>query len=245
MQSSSLFKVAALAALLLAALGHAGSLRVTGSGVVRVTGSGALRAAGVAPVWLATASGGASNAQTVALTGVDSSGAGIGVVCAASSGDLNIADNKSGTWTEIDNQGTSVFARLYKATNLTWGSNTVVTIGLSGTTRTPSAVVGFISGVTASGTPAKSSASATVLQAGSITPGNATNVAIACLTSGAAITAAITEGFTIAAQVPYVDGQYLGSALAYKVQSAATAFNPEWSWSGTVAARAINVSLVP
>lgn len=195
---------------------------------------------------IASGAAGSTNAHTVNMPSLNSTGSSVGYMCTSSAGNLIVTDNKGGTWTELDVQGASTEARLWKGTGAAWGSGHVVSIVENGT-RYPAGVVAFFSGVTQNGTPVKNSSdSATSIQHGSITPSNATNVLIACLAaSGSTSTVSVNGGYTMTGQVGYTDGEHLGVAMAHLVQSAATAGNPTLSWTNVVAARAIGAAAVP
>lgn len=234
---------------LLAALpvfGAEPTLKVTGSGAIKVVGSGAIRAASGSTITLvASGAAGSTNAQTVDLPSLNSTGASIGFLCTSSSGSLAMFDNKGGTFTELETQGPSIEARLIKITGATWGTGHVVSLGTGGATRTPAGAVAFFSGVTMHGAAVKIGDTGTTFQPGSVTPGAANNVAVTCLASGAAITESINNGFIIANQFDYTDPNNLGVALAYKIQTSATNVDPVWTSSATVAGRAITIVGVP
>lgn len=98
----------------------------------------------------------------------------------------------------------------------------------AGSTTTPGGVVdGQSAGGTANGT--------TTVQPGGYTPGADGRLFVTTITtdSDPLGNLSIDSGFTISNRVPYVAGDYFGSASAYFVQGAAGAKNPTWSDSLT------------
>lgn len=75
-----------------------------------------------------------------------------------------------------------------------------------------------------------SSASATSIQPGSLTPSQNGCLIVSVLCKWATTNAvSIDSGFTISDQIPNGSGTNLGSAMAYLVQGTAAAVNPNWS----------------
>lgn len=81
-------------------------------------------------------------------------------------------------------------------------------------------------------------AGATSLSTGSVTPSEDNMLLISVLSFGASNTAAINSSFTISHQGNYSAATNYGGAQAYKVQSSAGAENPQWSWGASTAAAA-------
>lgn len=201
---------------------------------------------GGSAAYVAGTGAGSSNAQTVTTSAIDTTGATAIYACTSSIGNLVLNDSKSNGWTEIDVQGTSTEARLWKANGTPIvGSGHTFSVANNGT-RYPTIIVAAFSGVTTNGTPVKNTVTGTSLAPGSVTPSNATNILVSCLAAGNNTgTIAIDSGYTIVSSVAYVDAQHMTGSMAYKVQSAATAGNPTWSWANSNDARAIHAALVP
>ena len=83
------------------------------------------------------------------------------------------------------------------------------------------------------------------IQAGSITPPVNDSLVIAGLSYRQTSAVSIDSGFTIAEQRPFITSVAVGSALAYLIQTTATAVNPQWSWTGNSQSGATNVAFVP
>lgn len=195
--------------------------------------------------FVAAGGAGSTNAHTVDMPSLNSTGASVGYFCTSSLGALTVSDNKSGTWTQVTSQGTGTEARLWKGTGASWGSGHIVSITENGT-RNPSGVVIFLAGVTQNDNPVGNSLTSTTIVPGSVTPSNSTNVLISCLAAAYGVgTASINGGYTVAAQVDAVDNQHVATALGYLIQSSATAGNPTWTVNSNNDLRAINVALVP
>lgn len=195
---------------------------------------------------VASGAKGSTNAQTVDLDPLDSTGATFGVFCTGSIGNLTVADNRSGTWTEIELQGGGTELRMWTRSGGTYGTNTIVSVTNNGT-RYPSGAVGFYSGATNVSTRTKSTGDGvTTISPGSITPAAANNLMIACLAAGNVTgTTSIGSSYTIRGQVTYVDGQRMTVALADLIQTSATAQNPQWTVANNSSLRAMQAAVTP
>jgi hypothetical protein len=70
---------------------------------------------------------------------------------------------------------------------------------------------------------------------GSVTPTGANNLVISCCSFGATATPSVNESMKLVYAQTWVDLSNMGGSLAYKIQTAATAINPEWTASGSTA----------
>lgn len=90
-----------------------------------------------------------------------------------------------------------------------------------------------------------SNSSASTIQGGSITPGSNFEIVIAsvCQAQFPGLVFSINQGFIIPQQVAASASHNYGNAVAYLIQTTATAQNPTWTATGTTQAMgAINVS---
>lgn len=158
-----------------------------------------------------------------------------------------ITDSKGNTWTPLNQPATGgKSTRLVYAWNATVGSGHTFTV--SGTDNFPALSISWWSGSqTASDPFDQQTAGGTVpfsntVQPGSVTPGTDNQVVITGL-SGDANTAAptINLGFTVIGTVLDNNAGHQNSALAYEIQTTATARNPTWtapatgSWAAAIA----------
>lgn len=80
---------------------------------------------------------------------------------------------------------------------------------------------------------------ATSLATGSVTPGEDNEVLVTGIGAGSpAATFSGVTGFTISDQLAFSSGNYMGGALAYQIQTTATARNPSWTLSTSAACAA-------
>lgn len=81
-------------------------------------------------------------------------------------------------------------------------------------------------------------AGATSLQAGSVTPSKNNCLVIAAIGYRDTTALAINGGFIITDQCPFIGATAIGSGLGYLIQTTAAAANPTWSWTNSVGAAA-------
>lgn len=157
----------------------------------------------------------------------------IGYIPGGGNGTGIFSDSKSNTWAPRTAQSTSDIAlRFFDAVSSpTVGSGHTFTV--TGTAIYASEAVLAIAGSGAFDQ--QNGATATnvsVLSTGSVTPGEDNEIVIAVIaTRNNAGTFSIDNGFTIAQQLDN-DGNRFAIGMAYKIQTTATAVNPQWSWPG-------------
>ncbi len=197
----------------------------------------------------------ASNAtNTATTTGVTTTGATALLTAVSTFANAillgsDMADSNTNVWYQVGLPQPSGNARLtfFLAASPTVGSAHTVTV----TTPNLAPSVAFVAlsgcGPTSFwGTQASTAVSsgATSLAAGSLTPGVNNAIVIAALACSAAISSlSIGGGFTMLDSVPSGPGEIL--AIAYLIQTTATAANPTWSWTGSSACAAALTYLVP
>lgn len=207
----------------------------------------AFTGAAVAPViaLLTHTAAGSTTSNNVTTTGIDTSGANLVVIAVTGYGGTAIAptDSKSNTWTGLTLQVTTGTARsrLFYCSPCTVGSGHTFTITTTG--GYPSLAVASFSNILASSpSDVETGAitnSGTTLSTGSITPSQNNELIVSGIAAGATgdpdggVAKTIGAGMAIIDQVLYGGGTHLSGGLAYKVQTAATAINPAWSWAAT------------
>jgi hypothetical protein len=174
---------------------------------------------------------------TVTTDPIDTSGANLIVILLtgyAAQPENAVSDSYGNTWTQLTVQETLVTrARLFYCP--------VPTVGSSHTFSTDSVGSGYpclfvlaVSGAASTQTPQQSgtvnSSGVTTVQPGSITPAENNELIVAGLAHSIAVTGiAIGSSFTLSEEQ---EGGMPG-ALAYQIQTTATARNPAWSWNET------------
>lgn len=177
----------------------------------------------------------------VTTPGVDTTGATLLVVVVTdwpNTGPSGIADSKGNTWHALTSQTTTSRNRILYA----WDhGGSALSVGSGHTVSTTSGNFQTINFLAFSGTRTSSdplgqqngtTANASSVSPGSITPATNGEVVIAGLGGDGSNTLSINSGFTITDQDPFVGGAHFGGAAAYFVQSTAAAINPAWSASG-------------
>jgi hypothetical protein len=196
-----------------------------------------------------SASGCTASSSSVTTAGVNTTGANFIAVCIAdaTSGTalaVSLSDSKSNSWTALTTYhptGTSDrVAILYAQGSLNVGTGHTFTWSGS----FPAIAVIAFSGVASSPHDQENGAGATSvssLQPGSITPGVANELLLACVGTLSTQTAlAINSPFTASNVLNATSGTTnVGIGMAYQIQTTATAENPTWSW--TTAVNAMNV----
>lgn len=158
----------------------------------------------------------------------------VGVALSANSGAL--LDSYSNIWTPLT-QFADVFndrwIQLFYAKNATVGSGH--TFSWSGTGNFPAICFAAFSGVDTSSPfdveNGNTNTLASSTTTGSVTPGSANELLITALEYDDGNTASIDSGFTITDQNPHTGFGWTGIAMAYLIETTATAKNPTWSWT--------------
>jgi hypothetical protein len=159
-----------------------------------------------------------------------------------------VSDSKSNVWQVVagntiqSNSGVDV----YFSINPTVGTGHTFTLA---TANNPTFCVAAFSGTATSFVTSKSliasSASATSLTTGNITPEVANCLMISALSNRVQTTYAVDSSYTITDQFSFIAGSQIGSALGYLVETNATAQNPSWSWTGAGVGAMINLYVQP
>lgn len=183
------------------------------------------------------AAGGTQN--TVTTTGVDTTGANLLIVCVSfdTTSTQTISDSKSNTWTALTKTtSSSAGAVCYYSKNPTVGASH--TFSNTGASNFSSIFMEAFSGAdTSSPFDQENGAtnSSTTLQPGSVTPSQNNEVIVTFLgfnTAGTPIS--IDGGFTQSdTAVDFSSGNHYGGAMAYLIQTSATAANPTWTRTNT------------
>ncbi len=174
-----------------------------------------------------------SSAKTTGTSaGIDTTGATLLVIVqSAVSGMSAPSDSKGNTWTKLTEQGGSGVTAIYYAANPTVGTGHTFT---QGGTAGSLAVAAFSGALTVAPFDQQSGAAwdgSSPDAAGSVTPSENNELVIAG--AGSSFTGpSIDGGFTIAQYTDFVGGTNYGSALAYLIQTTATAANPSWTTTG-------------
>lgn len=170
---------------------------------------------------------------------IDTSGADLLIALIA---DYNVnattlSDSKSNSYTSsISKIQAATEAQLYYKTSPTVGSSHSFTA--SSTAGYPSICASSFSGAGASPFDQSSTAGAsgvTSLATGSVTPSEDNELIVASIAWQNSITGlAIDSSFTIIEEQSVTPAINFGSAIAYLIQTSASAVNPTWSWTGSV-----------
>lgn len=177
--------------------------------------------------------------NSVTSNAIDTTGATLLIVATNSSGSAAIpviSDNKGNTWNTLTT---------YSRTVISYAVNPTVGTGHTFTgTRTssfPSIVVGAFSGAKLSSPfdqqNGATTASATSLSTGSITPTENDELLVFALGRNASSAVSVNVGSILEDQAN-APGTAYGIAIGYEIQTTATARNPQFSWSGATGAGA-------
>jgi hypothetical protein len=155
-----------------------------------------------------------------------------------------LSDSSGNTWTPLTitaANGAGELTRLfYVSAPSVSASHTFM---FTGSGIFPAICVAAFSGVPVSPFDAEAvnpSGSGTTVQPTGITPSQNNELLVTALTFDATgFTLSIDQGFTILDAQDYRSGQNFGGALAYLIQSTATAVNPTWTISGSVTTQAV------
>lgn len=148
-----------------------------------------------------------------------------------------LTDAYSNTWTSLTGQGciTSLIkAQLFYCNPPSNKVGANHTFTLTGSTVYPALCVLAVTGSAASPFDVENGASnitvGSTAQGGTVTPSVDNEIVISGYVCGTpSTTYSINQGFTISDQLAYTSGQADGCALAYLIQTTATAQNPTWT----------------
>ncbi len=166
---------------------------------------------------------------------VDTTGASLLVAYSASgAADAVITDSKSNTWTRLTER-TSAFSgqeAIFYIENPTVGTNHTFTSGGLGNVD-PGLVVVAFSGAAISGVfDQESSINGTTspAQPGSVTPSEDNELIVTCC-GGTISGFGAPSGYTLQESLDVSSGANYGVAIAYKIQTSASAENPSWTFT--------------
>lgn len=190
---------------------------------------------------------GKGGATPLASAAIDTTGATLIVVTASAAGigpqTLSVSDNKGNTWTALTAQeqtsSNSARVQLYYTIPTSVGSGHTFTVTATGTGFGGTGVeVEAFSGTAASSVfdvenQGQVNASATI-QPGSVAPNNANSVVISADTTDANfVVSSVNSSFTI---TDNNGATKANTAMAYIIQTSASAVNPTWTNSGSAGA---------
>jgi len=216
--------------------------------IVRIPGPGgtAPSGGGGGPVFVNSVCGGGSTSSSQAFTSaVDMTVNGgasvilIGTSTYSANGPSNAPGDGTNTYTEVSHPGWSTSTQ----GQWQWWYKESPTVTSSMVFSTPSltisfpelCVIGFGGTITGGGDSAVTqgtNVNATTLTIPSGTPGHNAEVIVAGISISAAATMAINGSFTGLKEVNYNLGTAFGAAIAYWIQTTATASGPQWSGPG-------------
>lgn len=185
--------------------------------------------------------GATTNVNNIPSASVTTTGASILIAVTSAfvgANPINMADSKGNTWSKLtERAGTFLRVQIHYVANPSVGTLHTFTATESGGGALTSEIAAFSDAITTSPFDQQNGAtsdSTSTLATGSITPGQNSELIIAGLTDAYTGTVSINGGFTITNQQPFVSSPtQWGSALAYLIQTTATAANPTWT-SGVV-----------
>ncbi len=186
------------------------------------------------------------NADTTSVTtdAINTSTADFIVLCVSAVGNFGantVSDNKSNSWNALTYRGSGTAGiQFYWSVPTTVGSGHTFQVTTSGNSSYPSICVAAFSGgkqtapndqqngADGAGNPTVSS--------GSITPSEDNCLIVSAVSASSGSTPAVDSGMTV---IETEDG-FIGSALAYKIQTTAAAINAGWSggsfyWGAAIA----------
>ena len=184
---------------------------------------------------------GSTNSTTVTSAAINTTGASLIVISLSyfQGGSFTTpTDSSSNTWTQLtvhtNNSDTSQV--LFYVTNPTTSASHTFTENNGGTSTYPGICVTAFSG-TQTSSPfdvqnGNQGTTVTTLSTGSITPGS-NNELVVTGVGGNYSTSSINSGYTIIDSEPGVASHGYTAAIAYIVQTTATATNPTWTQSGS------------
>jgi hypothetical protein len=151
-------------------------------------------------------------------------------------------DSQSNTWTALANHQsagsdqTRIFYCISPSTSAshTFTQSNAYSIGNVTAFSSPSTPV--------VGSEVSANATATTIQAGSLTPSAANNLIVSAVGAnvGGSAASSVNGGFTITDTAAYTSSVSHGASMAYLVQAGATSVNPTWTFSASVPMVAVN-----
>lgn len=149
-----------------------------------------------------------------------------------------LTDSASNSWTGLTvRSSTNTEVRLfYCSSPTTSATHTFTSTGSSGAVFTGIGMMAFSYARASSPFDQQNGATtagATTLQPGSVTPTTDNQVIVTALASDDAGTPTINGGYTASVVLSYSATNYIGISMAYLVQTSAAATNPTWTMSGT------------
>lgn len=185
--------------------------------------------------------GAASPGNSVTTDAIDTTGADLIVINSSVYGVTgSVSDSKGNTWTACTNYETGTTGvRMWYCRNPTVGSGHTFTVSYTGSY--PTASVSAFSGSAASPLDQQSGSNAWQYP-GSVTPSEDNELLICCISWYPSGTVSVDSSFAITDQVDYVSGAHMGGAMAYQIQTTATARNPTWSHSVSFSGVATNIA---
>lgn len=143
-----------------------------------------------------------------------------------------VSDSKSNTWTPLTakDDASSNYSQLFYCAGPTVGSGHTFSIG-NGGAGNPIIAVQAWSGANVSPFDVQngSTAGATTIQPGSVTPSNNNSLIVCGFSDGSATSYSINGGYTTTDNDDASSHQNQGMGLAYLVQTSAAATNPTWT----------------
>lgn len=180
-----------------------------------------------------TGAGGLNN--DVTTSPIDTTGATLLVIVEGRAGAVvTPTDSKGNTWTKLNTVTGVAISAIYYSANPTVGTGHTFTVTGSG--NFPALTVAAFSGVVAVSPFDQQSVgdtgTVTSIQPHSVTPSENNELIVTGLEiSGVVGSLAVDSSFTIIDNIPFVNSNSFGVALAYLVQGTAAAVNPTWSWT--------------
>lgn len=176
-------------------------------------------------------SGFSSGGNGFTTSSTDTSGANLlTVVLSDLDGSTTLSDSKSNSWTKLNNPGGPPFTAIWYAKNPSVGTGHTFTA--TATSKFPALCMAAFSGCDTSSPFDQQTAGAgpsSPIQPGSVTPSVANEVIITGHAhDGAGTQLSVDSGFTITDHEPNHSNNY-GAALAYLIETTATAQNPTWT----------------
>lgn len=169
----------------------------------------------------------AGSASGGTTTAINTSGANLIVVSISSyTAYSTLTDSNGNTWTALNGYfNSSAFVKLYYCYAPTVGASHTFTA--AGATNYPAICVSAFSGAATS--PFDVQNGSATGSPGSITPSASNGLVITASVAQAPGTPTIDSGMTITDVISYSSGISMGGAMAYIIQTAATAISPTWS----------------
>jgi hypothetical protein len=192
--------------------------------------------------FIASVTAGSSNNTSVTTAAMNTTGANLLVGCTSSYNNTNprLTDSAGNTWYSTPYhgggaaRGVELFYAVAPVTSATH------TFSLSTASSYPSLTVAAFSGAAArnlldSETGSLGTGVTTLGGANTVTPTNANSLILSCLTHdfGGGTASAAGGSLITVPQTLGVNNQHIGSALAYEIQTTATARAATWTWTGS------------